>query len=150
MKSPESPNFHTVEQKKEPESAPEFSFRNLWKRFAEFFRLKKTSGQEALRELEERKDDPEQKKLLTEAEKVAELYDTVMDSVENEAKLEIASLTGDANEVVEQIPKSELKRFVWYNLSTTPEGFMKEGERTKHERLVNLEHIEQTKKDWQE
>lgn len=41
MKSPESQNFHTIEQQKEAEKAPDFSFRNLWKKFADYFHLKK-------------------------------------------------------------------------------------------------------------
>jgi len=149
MKSPENPSFHTTEQNRKTERTPEI-FRNLWKRFAEFFRLKKSGSQEVLSELEKRKDDPEQKELLAEAEKIAGLYDATMDDVETEAKLEVATLTGEANEVIEQIPPSDLKRFVWYNLSTTPGGFMKEGERLKYERLLGLGHIEEVKKDWQE
>ena len=60
MKSPESQNFHTIDQQKESEKIPDFSFRNLWKKFADYFRLKRSSGQEMLEELEKRKDDTEQ------------------------------------------------------------------------------------------
>lgn len=148
MKSPESQNFHTIEQQEESEKAPDFSFRNLWKEFADYFRLKKSSGQEMLKELEERKDDTGQRDLLSESEKVNELHDIQMRGVESEAELEVASLTGEAHEVIEQIPPSQLKRFVWYNISATPEGFMKEAERARYEQSLNMDHIEQNQLDW--
>ena len=150
MKSPESQNFHTIDQQKESEKTPDFSFRSLWKKFADYFRLKRSSGQEMLEELEKRKDDTEQQDLLSESEKVDELHYIQMRGVESEAELEIASLTGEAHEVIEQIPPSRLKRFVWYNLSATPEGFMKEAEREKLEPLLDLSHIEENQQGWRE
>ncbi|PIU79134.1 MAG: hypothetical protein COS72_01215 [Candidatus Moranbacteria bacterium CG06_land_8_20_14_3_00_43_56] len=148
MKSPENQNFHTAEQKTEAEKAPEFSFRNFWQKFADYFCLKKQSGQEILKELEKRKGDTEQQDLLSESEEVYELHNVQMRGVESEAKLEVASLTGEAHEVIEQIPPSQLKKFVWYNLSTTPEGFMKEAERERLERLLDLSHIEENPQGW--
>jgi hypothetical protein len=150
MKSPESQNFNIIEQQKESEKSPDFSFRNLWKKFADYFRLKKSSGQEMLKELEKRKDDTEQQNLLSESEKIDELHDVQMRGVESEAELEIASLTGEAHEVIEQIPPSQLKRFVWYNLSATPEGFMKEAEREKLEQILDLSRIEENQRGWRE
>ena len=142
MKSPESQNFHTIEQQKESEEVPDFSFRNLWKKFADYFRLKKSSGQEILEELQKQKDDTEQQDLLSGSEKVDGLHDVQIRGVEAEAKLEVASLVGEAHEAIEQIPPSQLKRFVWYNLSATPEGFMQEAEREKLEPLLDLSRIE--------
>lgn len=151
MKSPETPTFHTTkEQKAEVEKTQESSLRNFWNKFAEIFRSKKQSGKELLAGLEKSKIDPEQSALFAEGEKVAELYDSAIDGVETEARQEVASLLGEIHEAIEQIPPSQLKRFVWYNLSTTPEGFMTEAERIKYEQHVDLEHIEKSATDWKD
>ncbi len=148
MKSHETPIFHTAEQKTEIKKTLELSFSNLWNRFAEIFRSKKQSGKELLAGLEKSKNDPEQNALFAEGENVVELYDSAISSVEYEARLEVASMLGEGHEAIEQIPPAQLKRFVWYNLSTPPEGFMSEAERVKYEQRVDLEHIEESSKDW--
>jgi hypothetical protein len=126
MKSPENQNFLTTEQKTEAEKeAPEFSFRNLWQKIADYFRFKKLGVQKILKELERKKGDIEQieqQDLLSDIKNTNELYNVQMQSIESEAQLEIASLTGEAYEVIEQIPPSQLKKFVWYNLATTSVG----------------------------
>ncbi len=150
MKSSETPNFHTTEQQQEVEKTPEISFRNLWKKFMEFFRLQKQSGQELLARLEKSKGEPGQDILSAEGEKIDKLYNLAISRTEDEAKRGVASLVGKGSEVVEQIPPSQLKKFVWYNLSTTPEGFMKESEREKYEQFLDLSRIEEIQQGWRE
>ena len=150
MNSHEAPTFHTPEKETETEKMLALSFSKIWNRFAEIFGSKKQGGKELLAVLEKSKGDPEQNGLFTEGEKVVELYDSAIKGVAAEARIEVASVIGKSQEVIEQIPPSKLKKFAWYNLSATPEGFISEAERVKYEQRIDLEHIEESSKDWKD
>lgn len=148
MKSPEI-NKPNMAEKPETKEALDFSFSNSWQKFKELFKSKRQSGDELLAVLEKSQGNPEQDILISEGKEMSDFCDSTISQVEDEAKQELASLLGDSGQTIEQIPQSQLKRFVWYNLSATPDGFMNESERVKNEQLLDFGYIEQAKQDWQ-
>lgn len=156
MSFPEDKSFHATIQPEVTEKTPESCFFDLWQKFKKFFQLRKQIGNELLVELEKSKDSSRQNVLLVEGEKTVESYDSMIDRVGNEAKLEIASLLGESDEIIEQIPPSQLKKCVWYNIPNIREEFrgheefMGEAERSRYEHFLDFDHIEQNQQNWRE